>query len=58
MNHRRTSKGTDNRADDDGAKNRGRRAAAKENGEVVGSGASAGAGGNPEDYDADVQGGQ
>ena len=38
---------------DAGASNRGRRASHKPNGEVTGSGASAGGGGGPESYDSD-----
>ena len=40
-----------------GADNRGRRAAVRPNGEVVGSGASAGGKGGPEDFDSDPQAG-
>ena len=48
---------TDLEPADRGADNRGRRAGVRRNGEVVGSGASAGGKGGPEDFDADPQAG-
>jgi len=42
---------------DHGADNRGRPAGVRPNGEVVGSGASAGGKGGPEDFDSDPQAG-
>lgn len=44
--------------EDDGAKNRGKRAPQSGSGEVTGSGAGAGGGGNAEDFDSDQQAGQ
>jgi hypothetical protein len=43
--------------EESGSDNRGRRAAVTKNGEVVGSGASAGGKGGPEDFDSDPQAG-
>jgi len=44
--------------EDDGAKNRGKRAPQSGSGEVTGSGAGAGGGGNAEDFDSDQQAGR